>query len=112
MHLLGLCGRRRGGALADDPVVLPVPPLELTRVAIHSHDRRPARDRLRRSRPPAGLRFAFHISIVPPGRHRSFVRLLWYSAMSLHVDRADLATVTEVNPYLLGSFGPIHEELT
>src|SRR2546427_3922689 len=119
MHLLELCERRRGGALADDPVVLPVPPLELeldelelTRVGIHSHDRRPTRDCLRRSRPPAGLRFAFHISIVPPGRHRSVVPLLWYPAMSLHVDRADLATVTEVNPYLMGAFAPTHEELT
>ena len=32
--------------------------------------------------------------------------------MSLHVDRADLATVTEVNPYLMGAFAPTHEELT
>jgi carotenoid cleavage dioxygenase-like enzyme len=32
--------------------------------------------------------------------------------MSLHVDRIDLATATEVNPYLEGPFAPTHEEVT
>jgi carotenoid cleavage dioxygenase-like enzyme len=32
--------------------------------------------------------------------------------MSLHADRAGLATMVEVNPYLLGEFAPTHEELT
>jgi carotenoid cleavage dioxygenase-like enzyme len=32
--------------------------------------------------------------------------------MSLHVDRIDLATATEVNPYLEGPFAPTQEEVT
>ena len=32
--------------------------------------------------------------------------------MSLHADRVGLATVAEVNPYLLGAFAPTQEELT
>src|SRR5204862_7777844 len=32
--------------------------------------------------------------------------------MSLHLDRADLATATEPNPYLAGVFAATHEEVT
>jgi carotenoid cleavage dioxygenase-like enzyme len=32
--------------------------------------------------------------------------------MSLHLDRADLATATEANPYLAGGYAPTHEEVT
>jgi carotenoid cleavage dioxygenase-like enzyme len=32
--------------------------------------------------------------------------------MSLHADRGDLATATELNPYLAGAFAPTHDELT